>query len=107
MATDRDPVTGQEVDRVTAIRVEHGDHVHYFATRESREAFLADPSRYGDRHAGGARDGRDAAERAIPGNWPDENPPATVDKHGMTAPKFGAAGSGGAEFEPLPPGARD
>ena len=29
------------------------------------------------------------------------NPPRTT-KHGITAPKFGSAGSGGAEFEPGP-----
>jgi len=34
-----------------------------------------------------------------PRNQP--NPPHTT-KHGITAPKFGSAGSGGAEFEPGP-----
>lgn len=100
MSNHRDPVTGAEVDERSAIRVDHGDHVHYFASERSRDEFLADPKRYHDAHA--ARGGRDAA-----GNWPDENPPVTKDEHGMTAPKFGSAGSGGAEFEPLPPGARD
>jgi hypothetical protein len=32
---------------------------------------------------------------------PDQNPPRTT-KNGFTAPKFGSAGSGGAEFEPGP-----
>jgi len=31
----------------------------------------------------------------------ESNPPRTT-KHGMTAPKFGSAGSGGAELEPGP-----
>lgn len=31
----------------------------------------------------------------------DRNPPHTT-KHGVTAPKFGSAGSGGAEYEPGP-----
>lgn len=103
MPNDRDPVTGAEVDRASAIRVDHGDHTHYFASERSRDEFLADPRRYHDEH--GARDagGRGGGTR----DWPDENPPLTRDEHGMTAPKFGSAGSGGAEFEPLPPGSRD
>ena len=98
MRSERDPVTGAEVDTSTAIRLDHGDHVHYFASEQNREEFLADPKRYHDAHA--ARDGGRK-------DWPDQNPPFTVDENGMTAPKFGSATSGGAEFEPLPPGARD
>jgi YHS domain-containing protein len=105
MSNERDPVTGVEVDELTAIRVDHGDHVHYFASERSRDVFMADPSRYHDAHPGRHED-RVRAE-GVPGNWPDDNPPITRDAHGFTAPKFGAAGSGGAEFEPLPPGARD
>ncbi|HET7234705.1 MAG TPA: hypothetical protein VFJ16_32125 [Longimicrobium sp.] len=99
MANERDPVTGAEVDRDRAIRLDHGDHVHYFASEQSREQFLADPARYHDHHAAGG------AQRG--GTNADENPPFTTDEHGITAPKFGSMGSGGAEFEPLPPGARD
>jgi YHS domain-containing protein len=98
MSTERDPVTGAEVDRDRAIRLDHGDHTHYFASEQSREQFLADPGRYHDQHAAGG--GTNTGGR-------DENPPYTTDSHGITAPKFGSAGSGGAEFEPLPPGARD
>jgi YHS domain-containing protein len=105
MANQRDPVTGAEVDERSAIRVDHGDHVHYFASEQSRDTFMADPKRYHDEHA--ARHGDRTEAEEIPSNWPDENPPVTKDAHGMTAPKFGSAGSGGAEFEPLPPGARD
>lgn len=99
MANERDPVTGAEVERDRAIRLDHGDHVHYFASEQSREQFLADPARYHDEHA--AREGGAARGTG------EENPPFTRDEHGMTAPKFGSATSGGAEFEPLPPGARD
>lgn len=41
------------------------------------------------------------ARRAASGEVPDSNPPHTTTK-GMTSPKFGSAGSGGAEFEPGP-----
>ena len=95
MSSERDPVTGAEVDRDRAIRLDHGDHTHYFASEQSREQFLADPGRYHDHHAAGGTQGREV------------NPPFTTDEHGITAPKFGSMGSGGAEFEPLPPGARD
>jgi len=97
MPNERDPVTGAEVDRDRAIRLDHGDHTHYFASEESREQFLADPARYHDHHAAGGA-------RASEG---EQNPPFTVDSNGFVAPKFGSMGSGGAEFEPLPPGARD
>lgn len=105
MPNERDPVTGAEVDQNQAIRVDHGDHVHYFASERSRDEFMADPSRYHDAHAARRADG--APAEGVPSNWPDDNPPITKDARGFTAPKFGAAGSGGAEFEPLPPGARD
>ena len=39
-------------------------------------------------------------EEQIP-HGTDENPPRTT-KNGITAPKFGSAGSGGAELEPGP-----
>jgi YHS domain-containing protein len=109
---DRDPVSGVEVDRQTAIRVDHGDHVHYFASEETREQFLADPERYNDVHRGArpddVRDGHARPNndgRANASARPDD-PPFTTD-HSITAPKFGSAGSGGAEYEPLPPGVRD
>lgn len=91
MATVRDPVCGMEVDTATAIRVDHGGHAHYFCSEACRDRFVADPAKYGDRHAAASGD----------------DPPYTVTKDGMTSPKFGSAGSGGLEYEPLPPGARD
>jgi YHS domain-containing protein len=89
MSTERDPVCGMEVDPAAAVRLEHGSHVHWFCSEGCRDRFVADPARYGDVHA-----------LRIDPNF-------TVGPHGMTAPKFGAAGSGGLEYEPLPPGVRD
>ena len=40
-------------------------------------------------------------ERAKKASNPPPNPPRTT-LHGITAPKFGSAGSGGAELEPGP-----
>jgi YHS domain-containing protein len=89
MSTTRDPVCGMEVDTETAVRLEHGSHVHYFCAEACRAKFVADPALYGDVHT-----------LRIDPNF-------TVGKHGMTAPKWGAAGSGGLEYEPLPPGVKD
>lgn len=44
------------------------------------------------------RANRDKREARV---TPDQNPPRTT-KNGFTAPKFGSAGSGGAELEPGP-----
>lgn len=48
-----------------------------------------------DDETGGAREDGDAERSATP------NPPRTT-SHGWTSPKFGSAGSGGAELEPGP-----
>jgi YHS domain-containing protein len=103
MPSERDPVNGAEIERDTAIRLDHGDHVHYFASEQTRDTFLADPARYHDAHAAAPEGSAEGGGRLAP---PDD-PPYTVDRHGFAAPKFGSAGSGGAENEPLPPGARD
>lgn len=41
------------------------------------------------------------ADHATPADRDEANPPRTT-KDGITAPKFGSAGSGGAELEPGP-----
>lgn len=42
------------------------------------------------------------ARRAAASETPDSNPPRTTTGGWFTAPKFGSAGSGGAELEPGP-----
>jgi YHS domain-containing protein len=75
----RDPVCGMMVDRGNAPATsEHDGQMYYFCSLECREAFDIAPERY-----------------AIT----DEGPTFTK-ALGITAPKFGSAGSGGAEFEP-------
>lgn len=44
---------------------------------------------------------KEAEEKARKAKDNRPNPPFTT-KHGITAPKFGSAGSGGAEYEPGP-----
>jgi len=81
MSQVMDPVCGATVDAETAAaQVTHGSEQVYFCSRACRRAFEADPGSYPlERH----------------------EPPFTITKH-FVAPKFGAAGSGGLEFEPGP-----
>ena len=84
MAQVTDPVCGMSVDtEKAAAKAEHGGETYYFCSEACRKKFAAEPGRY-------ARE---------PG--PERHEPRYTTK-GFTAPKFGAAGSGGAEFEPLP-----
>ncbi len=81
MTRATDPVCGMEVDPGTAAQASHQSQTYYFCSEQCLRDFRADP----DRYAAGA-------ER--------HEPPYTVDP--MPAPKFGSAGSGGLENEPLP-----
>ena len=79
MNENRDPVCGTVVER-TDITVRHGQDTVYFCSDACRSRF-----------------------EAAPGDYPLERhePPYTV-KGKAAAPKFGAAGSGGLEYEPGP-----
>jgi YHS domain-containing protein len=94
MSQVKDPVCGMTVDTDTAVRLSHGTHTHYFCSETCRRTFEADPAAFGDGHSASAGRGDVELER--------HEPPYTVSDSGFTAPKFGSAGSGGAEFEPLP-----
>ncbi len=92
-----DPVCGMSVDPGAAAgnsKFEGRDY--YFCSVACKTEFDNDPSKY--RHAGAS-----ASEDAPRGA---DDPPYTK-SGGMVSPKFGAAGSGGAEFEPLPGDATD
>ena len=96
MANAIDPVCGMTVDTANAAarsKDANGNTV-YFCSVECQRTFEANPERY-ERIAAadGVRDA-DALEK--------HEPPFTVTKGGFTAPKFGSAGSGGAEYERLP-----
>lgn len=79
---NRDPVCGMMVDvDPHAIRATHGGVDYYFCASGCRDAFVADPPRY-----------------VAPAETPVAEP-AHTRWGGITAPKFGSAGSGGAEYE--------
>jgi YHS domain-containing protein len=77
----QDPVCGMMVDPETApTQITYGSREMYFCSEDCKRAFQADPEAYAAKIKG---------ER-----------PYTVTK-GMAAPKFGSAGSGGLEHEPV------
>ncbi|HEY8166475.1 MAG TPA: YHS domain-containing protein [Gemmatimonadaceae bacterium] len=84
-----DPVCGMAVDPETAAaHARYEDRDYYFCSIECEREFNRNPAKY--RHA----------DASVASGRRDE-PPFT--KTGpIVAPKFGSAGSGGAEYEPLP-----
>ncbi len=91
MARVTDPVCGMSIDPERApAREPHGDHFHFFCSAECARAFREAPARY---TATENRTELDVMRR-------DPMPPRTTE--GITAPMFGSAGSGGAEFERIP-----
>lgn len=88
MSTHRDPVCGMAVDSETAAATLTDEgHSYYFCSTACRDRFAADPAAF--RAAG------------RPTEMERHEPPHTT-TGSWTSPKFGSAGSGGLEFEPLP-----
>src|SRR6185436_4715286 len=86
-----DPVCGMVVDIDQAPAKQHyKGETYYFCSTQCRDRFDADPQRYASsREATANASGRESLER--------HEPPFTTKP--ITAPKFGSAGSGGAEYE--------
>ena len=95
MATAKDPICGMKVDTESAAYANFQGSLYYFCSTECREVFSGNPSRYA------------AKDRVADSDVPEDaglekhEPPFTK-KGPIVAPKFGAAGSGGLEFEPGP-----
>lgn len=86
-----DPVCGMEVDATTAYSEAVGGETYYFCSEKCKQRFDENPSGYG----AGARQASGGVEM-------ERHEPPRTTKGGITAPKFGSAGSGGAEYESLP-----
>lgn len=86
--TTRDPVCGMmvESDRAAGRSTYEGE-TYYFCSIGCREQFDAGPERYLTQ----------AGDREL-----EKHEPPRTTKGPMTAPKFGSAGSGGAEYERVP-----
>ncbi len=89
MAQVTDPVCGMTIDSErAAAREPHGDHFHYFCSTDCARAYRTSPT-------------RDTASESISEELRDRTPPRT-EEDGIVSPMFGSAGSGGAEYEPVP-----
>ena len=88
MAQTTDPVCGMKVDAASPYHTTQNGHTYQFCSATCRDRFEANPSQYAaSGSAGGAHSEK-------------HEPPHTV-SGGFAAPKFGFAGSGGAEYEVL------
>lgn len=97
MARQRDPVCGMLVESArTHGPVTYRERTYYFCSTECLEQFNASPERYTREQPSSVSSSREPEREA---RRPE--PPFTTD--GITAPKFGSAGSGGLEYEPPPP----
>ena len=85
----RDPVCGMMVDVTTSISEAVGGQTYYFCSENCRQRFDENPTAYGAAAAG-------------EGSGLERHEPPHTTKGGVTAPKGGSAGSGGAEYERLP-----
>jgi Cu+-exporting ATPase len=87
MARVKDPVCGMIIESDTAAaKSTYQGETYFFCSVDCKQAFDAEPSRFA------------AAKRA---DAPEGDAPRT-EAGGIVAPKFGSAGSGGAEYERLP-----
>ncbi len=90
MATTIDPVCGMSIEtQAAAGHAKYEDRDYYFCSPECEREFNKNPAKY--RHADAPfASGRRAEDAPFTKTGP------------IVAPKFGSAGSGGAEYEPLP-----
>lgn len=92
MARVIDPVCGMLIETSeAAASYELNGQTYYFCAAEERDVFAADPSKYLDREV--------RREAARDEDVPLERHEPRFTTKGMPAPKFGSAGSGGAEYE--------
>ena len=97
MAQVKDPVCGMMVDPSTAPgQSSYQGTTYHFCSAQCLRQFESDPARYVSGRSAGAADAAEApVER-------ERHEPPYTKWGGLAAPKFGAAGSGGAEYERLP-----
>ena len=96
-----DPVCGMLVNPdAAAAQVAYQGTTYYFCSDGCRRGFEDHPSRYASRGSDAARLAPSSA--SMPDVPLERHEPPFTKSGGMVAPKFGAAGSGGAEYERLP-----
>jgi YHS domain-containing protein len=80
--------------------VTHRQREHYFCSEECMDRFNADPDRYVTEKPAAVSSAREPGKEPAGPDRARSEPPYTTE--GITAPKFGSAGSGGLEYEPPP-----
>jgi YHS domain-containing protein len=94
MAIVKDPVCGMTINSESAkARRDVKGQTYYFCSSECAASFDTDPDRYAPPAPADARPSEERLE--------EHEPPYTTLGF-LTSPKFGAAGSGGLEYERLP-----
>ena len=94
MATVKDAVCGMTIDSESAkARAEVNGRTYFFCSSGCATAFEANPERYAPQASDVAQPQQERLE--------EHEPPYTTLGF-LTSPKFGAAGSGGLEYERLP-----
>lgn len=94
MGTVKDPVCGMTINSESAkAHIERNGQTYHFCSSGCAAAFEADPERYVPQVSERNQAGAEELEKHEP-------PYTTLDF--LTSPKFGAAGSGGLEYERLP-----
>ncbi|MGH7663555.1 MAG: YHS domain-containing protein [Gemmatimonadaceae bacterium] len=95
MAKAIDPVCGMTVDTdKAAAKARHEGETYYFCSTGCERQFVQSPAKFADR-------ARESGDEAGGESLEKHEPPRTT-LGGITAPKFGSAGSGGLEYERLP-----
>lgn len=98
----RDPICGMYVDIATAAHKSSFEgETYYFCSANCKRGFDANPAHYTERSLP-VRDSRDAADAASTAEPLEQHEPPFTQSSGWVSPKFGSAGSGGAEYERLP-----
>lgn len=94
MAQVKDPVCGMTIDSESAAgKSDFGGITYYFCSRQCKEQFDANAPTYARSAASSPADTKSGTEQH------EQN---ITKAGGIVAPKFGSAGSGGAEYEPGP-----
>ena len=102
----RDPVCDMVVEIETApYRSIFQGETFYFCSSGCQQTFEANPAYYAARAA--SRSDRAPADKTRVEKSREPSDPPFTKRFGIVSPKFGAAGSGGLEYEPLPEPRRD
>jgi Cu+-exporting ATPase len=100
MATARDPICGMMVEtRGAAGTTVYEGITYYFCSEDCFDQFEREPARFaaGGRQSEVASSGTETDDAPV-----EQHEPPWTTRGKFTAPKFGSAGSGGAEYELLP-----